>query len=549
MSTLREVLHIANLSKAFGPKVVLNDIHLSLCSGERAALVGENGAGKTTLAKIILGQLEPDAGQSRLAPQTQLGYLPQEALTESDLTIQAYFESALGDLGELRQQMEALETQLAAPLDPPQMQALLERYGDLQERYQTAGGYDLDYRREQVMAGLEIDYLDVQTPLRQLSGGEKTRVALAALLLRQPDLLILDEPTNHLDRRALAWLERYLQSYPGAVLAISHDRHFINQTVTQIIELSATTHTLTVYHGDYQAYLEEHQRRYESALAEFQAQREEAKRLQRLIKQKTHSPRKAPPQPDGDKLQYNARAENAQQTASKDIRDAKVRLERLQTDPAEKPGRLWRVQFDFQPLPLVSQTVIQIEGLSKAFAGRPLFQGLSNVIRKGQRVVIHAPNGAGKTTLLRILAGQLAPDAGEVRYAPGVVLGYLDQEQETLDLGLGVLDSFRQVSASNDSLSESEVLTALHRSGLFSAEMTGNQALAALSVGQRRKLGLARLIASRANVLLLDEPTNHLDLTALEALEAALLTFEGVILAASHDRWFTERIATEVWEW
>jgi len=530
-----EILRVEGLAKAFGAKQILQGIHLTLNRGERAALVGENGIGKTTLLRLLVGQAQPDSGSLRLGRGVQIGYLPQEVNAEAGLSVGRFL---LGELDALQNALRQLESQLDAnaPAD------LLQRYGDLQDAFQRGGGYEIEQRMGLVLGGLGVDYLLPSHPFDTLSGGEKTRVALAGLLLREPDLLLLDEPTNHLDHTALAWLEDYLIGYPQAVLMVSHDRHFINRVCSRILEL---THAeLRAYTGDYEAYLAQRDQQYQAALATYQTQREEQRRLRQLAHaQNTALHKKAPPPKDNDKTQYKFKGVRATNAIARDLRDAKQRLATLEAAPQQHPARLWHIHYDFDPLPLNSHEPLRLENLHKSYDGRVVLAGAAAVLRRGERVALVAPNGGGKTTLLRIIMGLTPPDSGAVVTMPGVRLGYLDQLQETLHLGLPVLDAFRQAASGSDQ----ELLTQLHRGGLFTGDRIEALRVGQLSVGQRRKLALATLIAARANLLLLDEPTNHLDLPSLEALEAGLRGFAGALIAATHDRWFIEHVATQVW--
>lgn len=539
-----EILNINGLHKTYGAKLVLENISLHLNRGERAALVGENGTGKTTLARILTGEDSADGGSIRFAPQAIAGYLPQEVTAAPDVSVQQYIEQAIGTLDDLRCQLETLEQRMALPVSETEMAALLETYGTAQAEFERRGGYTLAARLKEIFAGLSIDYLDRQRPLHSLSGGEKTRVALAALLLREPDLLILDEPTNHLDLAGIAWLENYLLTYRHALLMVTHDRHFINQVATQIIELSPVTHGLKIYYGNYEDFLAQRDAEYQKALAEYIEQRIEIKQLKRQIKQLAHNPRATPAMPDGDKLLFNARKANSEQTQSKKIRDAKQRLATLDAAMPDNPAHHWTIRFDFAPLELHAQEPLRFAGLSKTYGDTCLFSNISGVVPKGERIVLVAPNGTGKSTLLKILMGLLTPDTGSVVIAGSAKIGYLDQEGETLNPAQLVLAAYRDVAQGEDR----SLLAELHRSGLFTDASLPYKTVGELSLGQKRKLALARIIASKANVLLLDEPTNHLDLLSLEALEEALRHFPGAVLAVSHDRWFVEHVATQVWE-
>jgi len=537
-----EVLKMTNITHHFGAKCILEDATLSLNRGDRAALVGENGAGKTTLAHIILGDLTPDNGAIAFSPEAEIGYLPQEVVTDEAITVHEYIQVATGKLHQLAEQIQHLEEQLETAT--AEVDQLLDQYGTLQAEFQRRGGYDLNYRIEQIFNGLAISYIDQDRALMSLSGGERTRVAITALLLSEPDLLILDEPTNHLDFAGLNWLENFLKSYPNALLLISHDRAFINTIVNQVIELSPTSHQLTIYVGDYDAYQQQREQQFQREYDAFVEQYHEMKRLQQLAKQQAHGRSHTGKMPTEDKLLRNAMIATGEKTQSKNIRDAKQRLAQLEANKLENPTRNWRIEFNFEPQPLTSTEPLRLENLGKQFGEHILFNGLDAVLRKGERAVLVSPNGAGKSTLLQIIMGLQTSDSGDITISQSVKMGYLDQDSLLLDDEQTVLESYANFTDGD----ENEPLTALHRSGLFASPQLAKQHIGDLSIGQRRKLAIAQLIASQANVLLLDEPTNHLDFASMEALENALLNFDGAVLAVSHDRRFIEQVATHIWQ-
>lgn len=539
-----EILQIKDISKFYGPKLILDSINLSMNRGERVALVGENGVGKTTLCRILIGAEEADSGTISFADGTEIGYLPQEVVSNDDNSIQNYIEQALGALNELREQLRQLEQRMTASLSDDEMTAVLERYGHIQEQFEQRGGYDIDSRIEQIFAGLGIDYINPQRPLNTLSGGERTRVALTALLLRIPDLLILDEPTNHLDFAGIEWLENYLSDYPNALLIITHDRTFINRVANVISELQAKSHQLQSYHGNYEDFLVQREREYQEKVAAYNEQKNQKKALQSFIKMQTHNEaRVIGPKAEPDKFIRFFKSEQADRTRKKKITKAKVSLERLEEEMMDNPRHEWHIEFRFEPEQLISSEPIRLTGLTKSFGDTTLFSDITTFVSNGERVVLVAPNGTGKSTLLRLIMGLQEPDRGDVTISPSAKLGYLDQDGETLNWNQTVLESYREAK----SLSDSEIMAELHRSGLFADAALVKKYVGELSVGQRRKLGLARIIASRANMLLLDEPTNHLDPLSLEALEDALIQFKGSILAVSHDRRFVKKVATRIW--
>lgn len=539
-----EILQLKNIRKYYGPKLILDGVNLSLNRGQRLALVGENGVGKTTLCRIIIGEEDLDTGSIRLASGAEIGYLPQEVSSEDDTTVQNYIEQALGALDELRQQMRRLEQDMSQSLPDNEMQDVLEQYGHVQEKFERHGGYDIDSRIKQIFVGLNIEYIDPQRPLNTLSGGERTRVALTALLLRTPDVLILDEPTNHLDFAGIEWLEKYLSDYPNALILITHDRTFINRVANIISELNAKTRQLQSYHGNYEDYLAQRDHQYQQKVAAYNQQKNEMKALQSFIKTQTHNTQgRMSARDEPDKHIRTFKNLQSDKTKHHKIRNASQRLSDLDADKLSNPRHEWHVEFRFEPEQLISSEPIRLTNLTKSFGKTRLFEDITTFIPNGERVVLVAPNGTGKSTLLHLIMGLQQPDSGKVNISPSAKIGYLDQDGETLDWNQTVLECFREVIQGNDS----ELMSKLHRSGLFADASLIKKQVGELSVGQRRKLGLARIIASRANMLLLDEPTNHLDPLSLEALEDALIQFKGSILAVSHDRRFVEKVATRIW--
>ncbi len=535
-----QILRVSQLQKYYGAKLILDEVKLGLNRGDRAALVGENGVGKSTLARLILQEEEAERGDIWLMPGAQVAYLPQEVQISAQLSVGSYIEARIGELHKMRDRLHELEEQMGQGGD---LDALLDEYGRLQERFEARGGYTLESRIEQIFVGLALDHIQPERSMMSLSGGEQTRVGLAALLLQAPDLLILDEPTNHLDFAGLAWLEEYLLGYPHALLMITHDRRFINRLATCILDLSAVTRSLTTYHGNYDDYLAQRQAQYESQVAAYHAQVNEMKALRTRIKKETHGHRKAKRPDDGDKwIKFTAQQQVAR-TIDKAVRNAKTQLQQLEASALENPRHVWHIEFDFDPLPLTSQEPLRLDDLALHFGSLKLFSGANAVLRKGERVALVAPNGGGKTSLLRLITGELMPSNGAVTIMPGAALGYLDQTGESFDENHNIIDLLHEIASDTPD----RLLTLLHRSGLFRDAHLARKSVAELSLGQRRKLGLACLIHSRANLLLLDEPTNHLDLLSLEALERALLAFPGAILAATHDRAFIEKVATTIW--
>ena len=545
------LIRATNLSKTYGAATVLSGISLVLNPGERAGLVGANGAGKTTLLRILLGQETPDTGNVQIAPSVEIGYLPQSMAAQADETIEDVIREAVGELRRLEARMRALEdamTIATARTDGEStdaLAALLDEYGALATRFQDRGGYALDHRLDAVLAGLRLSYLPRDRAVRSLSGGEQARIGLAALLLRAPDVLLLDEPTNHLDAATLGWLESYLAGYGGAILAVSHDRWFLNHTVNRIFEMDDRTHQLRRYEGDYDAYAAAKTAERARWEEDYARQQEEITELRQRIKVAAHRVAHHRAPTDNDKFLYNFKGANVDRAVARNVRAAEERLARIEADPIEKPPKPMRFQPSFrgeQVQQVQSHQALALAGVTKSLGGRALLRDADLAAGPGARILLTGPNGAGKTTLLRILLGLEAPDAGDVRHAPGVRVGYLPQEPASADPDQTVLEAYRAGLVGP----EGTMVASILGNGLFRLDDL-EKPVGALSLGQRRKLEIARMVAARPNALVLDEPTNYLSLDVLEAFEAAVLAFPGPVLAVSHDRWFIQRFGGELW--
>ncbi len=555
------VLTVHDLSKTYGTRAVLEGISLALGAHDRAGIVGMNGAGKSTLLRLLNGNEAPDSGTIVWERGIVRGYLPQSAPDLAGETIADLLAAAQGNLQAIATRMRDLECELGACCGDA-LEPLLEEYGAIQAIFQSRGGYDLDHRVESVLAGLGLARLERTRALMTLSGGERARVGLAALLLRAPDVLLLDEPTNHLDSTALTWLEEYLAAYPGAVLAVSHDRQFLNRTVTRILEIDLPTRATTAYHsgpppqtgqlrlyaGDYDAYrvakaLEVTQ--WEEAYAR---QRDEIADLRRRVREAERTGGHKRPPRDNDTAQYKSKGQWAEQTIAGAVRSAQERLARIDADPVPHPPKPLRFRPRFEHDALRSDAIIRATRIGAERDGRWLFRDLDLTIAADARIVLTGPNGAGKTTLLRILLGEIAPDAGTVRHVAAARIGYLAQEGDPGEPEETLLAVFtREIQSYQPGITPEEATNALVGSGLFQVEDLTKR-LRQISQGQRQKLIIARIIAAQPNVLALDEPTNHLSLDVLEAFERAVLDFPGPVLAVSHDRWFIRRFGGIRWE-
>ena len=534
-------LVVHHLSKMFGINLVLDDVSLNVNQGDRVGIVGMNGVGKSTLLRVLTRQEAADSGTIAYSPSVEVAYLEQTTPAFVGRTIDDLILESVGSLRQLEARMRELEAVMAGAAGE-QMPAILEEYSQVSARFQDRGGYDLEFRVDAVLAGLGLAHLPRSREVATLSGGEKARIGLATLLLRSPDLLLLDEPTNHLDAAALDWLEGYLGKHSGALVVVSHDRQFLNRVVNRIFELDDRNHHLKKYEGNYDAYLAAKVAERAKWEEEYQRQQEEMALLRRRMRETGRQVAHNRMPKDGDKLQYNFKGGRVQQTVSRNVRAAEEQLKRLEAEAIPKPPRPLRFYPRFDAEALRSDSVLRVEHVTRRREGRVILDDVSFALAPDARVVLVGPNGAGKTTLLRILLGLEAPDEGMVRLTGGAQVGYLPQEP-LLDVQSSVLDAFRQVVPGRDE----QVIAGLLERGLFRLEdvskLVGN-----LSIGQRRKLEIARLMAGHPNVLLLDEPTNYISLEVLETFEAAVLTFAGPVLAVSHDRWFIERFGGQRWE-
>ncbi|MBK9123835.1 MAG: ABC-F family ATP-binding cassette domain-containing protein [Chloroflexi bacterium] len=528
-------LTIEHITKTYGPLTVLNDISFTLAPGQRIGIVGANGVGKSTLLKIVTGELEPDGGKAALRPGTRLGYLPQEDNAVQG-TIASLIEQSLADLRTMEAEMRVLEAGMG-DLTGDALSDLLDRYGELTDAFERAGGWDAEARVGMVLAGLRIDHLPRDRDIRSLSGGERARLQLALLLLSGPDVLLLDEPTNHLDVDSMAWLEGYVRELRGAVLMVSHDRTFLNATVTSIIEIDEFSHRAKQYTGDYDDYLKAKTRERLRWEQEYAAQQDEVKDLRIAISDEIRAMSQTKPtkKVGGDKFAKGFFKGRTEIHLTRKLDNVKERLARIEADPIPRPPRPLTFRPDFDPRALRGQFAITISGVSKRYGQRAVIDDFSLSVAPDARIAIVGPNGSGKSTLLRMIVGVEAPDSGVVHISPQVRIGYLDQFGADLDDVQTVVEAYIDGS----DLPEQAAISDLLVSGLFRYDEV-RRTVGMLSGGQRRKLQIAKLIRQQANVLILDEPTNTLSFDVLEAFEDALRSFPGAIIAATHDRRFLE---------
>lgn len=530
------ILTVNRISKSYNLSTVLKDITFSIAPGERAGLIGPNGSGKTTLLRVIMGQEAPDSGQVMLTPSDlKLGYLSQGLEVEPHLTLATFLARATDDgSATLDDDLAKLAVQLSAEPERADLQLAYDRTLSQLTRRQTGG-------LATIMANLGLDTLDPKMPVGRLSGGQKTRLALAQVLLGGPDILLLDEPTNHLDFEMLEWLEDWLADYPGAALIVSHDRTFLDRTTTTTLDLNPIHHTLRQYAGSYSDYLDQYVHEQERRMSAWRDQEYEIQRIKRDIARTREQARHV-------EITTKPNQPGVRRIAKKVARKAATREKKLgrfldSDDRVEKPDRSWQMKLEFGDAARthIGRDVLSLNDLAVGYEGQPLLSGIDLAITAGERVVLTGPNGAGKSTLLRTIAGIIPPISGRVRLGGSVKLGYMSQEQESLDGDSTALETIQQAAM----LSETEARSFLHYF-LFQGD-DSLRPIADLSFGERSRLALAKLVAAGCTFLLLDEPINHLDIPSRARFEEALLQFPGTILAVVHDRYFIDRFATEMW--
>jgi energy-dependent translational throttle protein EttA len=514
VETNKVIYSMSGVSKFYDKKPVLRDISLGYFYGAKIGVIGLNGSGKSTLLRILAGVEKDFNGQIAISPGYTIGYLEQEPLLDSEMTVRQVVEQGIQEIVDLLKEYEEISNRFSEPLTPDEMDALIQRQGDVQTKLDLVDGWDLDARLEMAMDALNCPPEDM--PVKVLSGGERRRVALCRLLLQKPDILLLDEPTNHLDAESVAWLEHFLKQYPGTIIAVTHDRYFLDNVAGWILELDRGYGI--PWQGNYSSWLEQKRMRLQQ---EEKGESERQRTLQRELEWVRMSPR-------ARQAKSRARIQSYEELLNQDY---------------EKERR--DLEIYIQPGPRLGNLVIEAQVITKGYGSRILMDDMSFTLPPGGIIGIIGPNGAGKTTLFRMITGQEQPDAGTIRLGETVSLAYVDQSrddldpektiwemitdgQETLQLGSRQMNSRAYVSRFNFTGSDQQKLVGM------------------LSGGERNRVHLARVIKSGANVLLLDEPTNDLDVNTIRALEDALISFAGCVLVISHDRWFLDRVATHI---
>ena len=534
------MLTVNNVSKNFGLETILTSISFTLNRGERLGLVGPNGCGKTTLLRIVVGDERADSGSVQVTPAgLRIGYLPQGLEPDPTATIGSFLD--LDDQGQPNpiEEIEQLAQALVDNPDHPELQRAYDRALD-----RLAVSTESARHAPEILAALGLGEYPFSTAVKILSGGQKTRLSLARVLLDDPQLLLLDEPTNHLDIEMLEWLEAWLSDFQGGVLIVSHDRAFLDGSATSILEIDLHTHRANQYSGNYSQYLEAKLAERERQWQEFKDQQDEIARLTAAAQRVTEyaSFKKGGKGDSGDKFAKGFYANRTKETIKR-AKHIERRIERLLTEDAiEKPGQSWQMKLDFTNTQASSRDVLVMEDLAVGYGQQVLLRNINLTLRFGARAVLIGPNGTGKTTLLRTVAGRLLALGGRHRIGSSVHMGYMTQEQEDLDPSLNAFETIRKLAP----VSDTDARTFLHRF-LFSGDDVFVP-VGSLSYGERARLSLACLVSQGCNFLLLDEPINHLDIPSRTRFEHALESFEGTVLAVVHDRYFITGFATEIWQ-
>lgn len=514
------VLQVNQVHKSFGADEILSGVKLEVQHRDRVALVGRNGAGKSTLLKIISGEISYDSGDIIMPKDLTIGYLEQQSKLESDMTIWDEMMTIFSGFREQEQQLRRLEQQMADPEvynDPDTNEKVMKEYDELQVDFKDAGGYQYEADTRAILHGMKFYQDDFGKKVVSLSGGQKTRLMLAKLLLSKPQLLILDEPTNHLDIETLSWLENYLKNYPGAILVVSHDRYFLDQIVTLVYEVSR--HRVKKFTGNYSRYLNEKAKQYELDQKQFEKQQGEKAKLEDYV------------------------ARNLVRASTTKMAQSRRKILE-KTDWMEAPdGSEKSARFGFTTAKQSGNDVLNVRELQIGYSGKPVSEHINVKLYRQESLALVGPNGVGKSTLLKTIMKEIHPLEGTIHYGTGIQFGYYDQEQANLKGNKPVLN---ELWDDYPMINEKDIRGILGRF-LFSGDDV-LKPVSSLSGGEKARVALAKLMMQKANVLLLDEPTNHLDLDSKEVLENALLDYPGTILFVSHDRYFMNRIATKVVE-
>jgi ATPase subunit of ABC transporter with duplicated ATPase domains len=511
------MIHLDNISKQNGHQILFIEASAALLRGEKVGLVGPNGAGKTTLFRLITGQDHSDEGQVSVDRGTTIGYFSQDVGEMAGRSAVSEVMDGAGPVSALATELAELESALADPERADEMETLIERYGEVQGRFEELGGYALDGRAREVLAGLSFSQEMMDGDVGNLSGGWKMRVALARILLMRPDVMLLDEPSNHLDLESLIWLEQFLKSYEGALMMTSHDREFMNRIVTRIVEIDSGT--LTSYSGDYEFYEQQRALKEKQQQAQFERQQAMLAKEIRFIER------------------FKARASHAAQVQSR-----VKQLEKIER--VEPPRRRENIVFEFPAAPRSGEDVATLKGVHKRYGSRSIYEGLDFQVRRKERWCVMGINGAGKSTLLKLVAGASNPDTGTVALGASVKMGYF--AQHAMDLLDGERTVFQSLEDAFPQAGQGPLRTLAGCFGFSGDDV--EKKCRVLSGGEKARLVMAIMLFDPPNFLVLDEPTNHLDLMTKEMLIQALAQYDGAMLFVSHDRHFLAELSNRVLE-
>jgi ATP-binding cassette subfamily F protein 3 len=531
------MLQVSNITKHYGDALILEHVSFSLSGKDHAGLIGPNGCGKTTLLRIIMGTENADMGSvQRDPPSLTIGYLEQGLLFQEDDTLDTILRSEQLKLEKLEQEVAQLAVKLSTT-QGSNLERVLKAYGEVVGKLEAISSHLIpQHRAEEILAGLGLGHIPLQTPIMHLSGGQKTRLGLARILLKNPDMLILDEPTNHLDIQALEWLEDWLQRYESAIIIVSHDRMFLDRTVNVIFDLDPMTHAIQTYPGNYSQYLN-------IKLTEINRQWDAYNAQQEHIAQLLSESRRLSGY--AKSIERGTIDFGPRKIAKGIARRATVQQKRIERELAEarieKPKQSWHMKLEFVDTPLSGNDVLYCDNLSIGYESQTLVHDINQIVQQGERIALIGENGSGKTTLLKTLAHHLPATSGNFRLGANVNLGYYAQEQENLDPGGTPFSIIRAVA----SISDTDIRSFLHYF-LFSGDDVFVPTHS-LSYGERARLVLAKLVASGCNFLLLDEPINHLDIPSRSSFEQAMTAFEGTVISVVHDRYFIHNYATRIW--